>query len=826
MYADLELIGVATAVLADAWLRRPRRWHAPAVGALVFVGLLTHVSMFLLGAGLLALAGRRLDRESWRWRFAVVCGVLGWVVVWGPSFVAQSRGGHSNWIPRTTIDGMVQTFGRLVTYQPGLHLVMLAATATGAVLLWKSDRRLGRVWVCCVLVPAGIAAVAGTVAPVMLDRTVTVVSWGPLLAIGYLVAGAARRHLVLGAAAIRGADGRHGSRSDRRASCAVRPRSGAPARRRRRASRRRRRAPSRRPAARAHVDARGAGGAAVPDRPRGGIRQHQRTRARHARAVGSDLAARLDSSPVAGSERAALRARLVGVRRSPVLPRNRETWALISTSVREPRKDWSMKFTRGFTGRGEAERDPRLPPGQYDTGQAVAGAHRRGHAEARHRRRGRSRSTASSSTPTTWTWDEIHALPPSTYEGDIHCVTTWSKLGDARSPGVSVDTLLDVARPAADGDARARVLAHRLHDEPAARRRHRRQGVGRVGGRRRAARRASTAARRACSCRTSTSGRAPSGSPGCACSTTTSPASGSATATTTAATPGSSSATRATDVAAAVARRRRVVVDPRRDAARQDVPPRARRADRVTAPASTTSCGSPRPTATPRRARTRSRRRPTTRNEIELTVERLDDGEVSTFLHDVVELGDELEVRGPIGGWFVWDGDTPGAARRRRLGRRAADGDAAPRPPRRADRDLVRLVVSVRTPDDLYYADELPGPETTVVYTRERRPAAARPPGRLDGRRPRAGVAARRDRVRVRLVRLRRRRERSARRPRRARRADPRRALRPERLTPAAPRCYCSAMIASNSACGSTRGSSLTLTSTRCSVALNRNGAS
>ena len=46
-------------------------------------------------------------------------------------------------------------------------------------------------------------------------------------------------------------------------------------------------------------------------------------------------------------------------------------------------------------------------------------------------------------------------------------------------------------------------------------------------------------------------------------------------------------------------------------------------------------------------------------NEIELTVERLEDGEVSSFLHDVVEIGDELEVRGPIGGWFVWDGDTP-----------------------------------------------------------------------------------------------------------------------------------------------------------------------
>jgi DMSO/TMAO reductase YedYZ molybdopterin-dependent catalytic subunit len=47
--------------------------------------------------------------------------------------------------------------------------------------------------------------------------------------------------------------------------------------------------------------------------------------------------------------------------------------------------------------------------------------------------------------PTTWTWDEIHALPSSTYDGDIHCVTTWSKLG-MMWKGVSVDTLLDVAR--------------------------------------------------------------------------------------------------------------------------------------------------------------------------------------------------------------------------------------------------------------------------------------------------------------------------------------------------------------------------------------------
>jgi ferredoxin-NADP reductase len=45
--------------------------------------------------------------------------------------------------------------------------------------------------------------------------------------------------------------------------------------------------------------------------------------------------------------------------------------------------------------------------------------------------------------------------------------------------------------------------------------------------------------------------------------------------------------------------------------------------------------------------------------------------------------------------------------------------------------DLVRLVVSVRGPTDLYYAAELPGPEVTVVHTRAAPPGSVRPVGRL-----------------------------------------------------------------------------------------------
>jgi ferredoxin-NADP reductase len=117
-------------------------------------------------------------------------------------------------------------------------------------------------------------------------------------------------------------------------------------------------------------------------------------------------------------------------------------------------------------------------------------------------------------------------------------------------------------------------------------------------------------------------------------------------------------------------------------------------------------------------------------DEIEITVERLEDGEVSGFLHDVAEVGDELEVRGPIGGWFVWDGATPallvgggsGIAplmSMLRLARHLGRGD------------LVRVLASFRTPDDVWFADELPGPEVKLAFTRTAPAGDPRPVSRL-----------------------------------------------------------------------------------------------
>jgi ferredoxin-NADP reductase len=113
---------------------------------------------------------------------------------------------------------------------------------------------------------------------------------------------------------------------------------------------------------------------------------------------------------------------------------------------------------------------------------------------------------------------------------------------------------------------------------------------------------------------------------------------------------------------------------------------------------------------------------------VELFVERLDDGEVSTHLADVVEPGDELEVRGPIGGWFVWDGETPALLV-------AGGAGVVPflsmlRHARALGReDLLRIVVSARTLAGLPYAEELAAAGALIVLTRE--PHGIRPAGRL-----------------------------------------------------------------------------------------------
>ncbi len=113
-----------------------------------------------------------------------------------------------------------------------------------------------------------------------------------------------------------------------------------------------------------------------------------------------------------------------------------------------------------------------------------------------------------------------------------------------------------------------------------------------------------------------------------------------------------------------------------------------------------------------------------------LTVERLDDGEVSPYLVDVMEPGDELELRGPVGGWFVWDVADGGPLLLVAGGSGIVPLMSMLR--HRATRDghvPARVLVSARTIDDLVYGRELAaleaagdGLELFVTLTREAPP--------------------------------------------------------------------------------------------------------
>jgi ferredoxin-NADP reductase len=108
---------------------------------------------------------------------------------------------------------------------------------------------------------------------------------------------------------------------------------------------------------------------------------------------------------------------------------------------------------------------------------------------------------------------------------------------------------------------------------------------------------------------------------------------------------------------------------------------------------------------------------PLDKGTIELTIDRLDDGEVSPYFHDVVEVGDQVELRGPFASYFVWRGESPvllvGG------GSGVVPLMAMLRHRRRTMPDVpMRLIYSVRNATDVIYGDELDG-DAVLTFTRE-----------------------------------------------------------------------------------------------------------
>jgi ferredoxin-NADP reductase len=124
-------------------------------------------------------------------------------------------------------------------------------------------------------------------------------------------------------------------------------------------------------------------------------------------------------------------------------------------------------------------------------------------------------------------------------------------------------------------------------------------------------------------------------------------------------------------------------------------------------------------------------------DDLELTIERIDDGEVSPYLTDGVVVGDQFELRGPIGGYFAWDGTRDDAL----VLVGGGSGVVPLMAMLRHHRDIAStvdacLLLSARTLDDVLYRDELEqfggDVDVTVTLTRGAPPDWRGHTGRVD----------------------------------------------------------------------------------------------
>ncbi|HEY1884089.1 MAG TPA: ferredoxin reductase [Candidatus Cybelea sp.] len=125
---------------------------------------------------------------------------------------------------------------------------------------------------------------------------------------------------------------------------------------------------------------------------------------------------------------------------------------------------------------------------------------------------------------------------------------------------------------------------------------------------------------------------------------------------------------------------------------------------------------------------------------LELTVELMPEGEVSPYLVEAIAAGNPLEILGPIGGWFVWKPDQREPAQLIAGGSGIVPLMAMIRSRRQAGASApFRLLYSVRSPEAIYYADELralaaanDGLAVTFAYTRAAPVDSTRGPQRID----------------------------------------------------------------------------------------------
>lgn len=125
---------------------------------------------------------------------------------------------------------------------------------------------------------------------------------------------------------------------------------------------------------------------------------------------------------------------------------------------------------------------------------------------------------------------------------------------------------------------------------------------------------------------------------------------------------------------------------------------------------------------------------PTSEDVVELTVQQVEGGEVSPYLTEDLAIGDVIELRGPVGGWFVWRPESTQPVLLLAGGSGVVPLMAMIRARQQAgSRSPFRLMYSVRSPEEVCYAAELRRGtfEYTPIYTRRAPDGWTRPAGRV-----------------------------------------------------------------------------------------------
>lgn len=186
MYSLVMLLGVAAAVIADRWLRRPTGKLAGAVALVGLLAVLSHSAAIPAVASMGLLPGLRRDRAAWVYRGWMGISFLVWAALWGPAFADQSGAASDPgyWVPTTSFSWLETVGGALISARSALIHVSFAVLLLAIAALLARRDSVSRVALFSFVVPFGVLAIAGLELRLLLPRSLAFGAWAVAAGIG------------------------------------------------------------------------------------------------------------------------------------------------------------------------------------------------------------------------------------------------------------------------------------------------------------------------------------------------------------------------------------------------------------------------------------------------------------------------------------------------------------------------------------------------------------------------------------------------------------------------------------------------------------------